>query len=116
MNRWLRDEQAVAGCTGYCEMNSLLRDEQVVEERASGVLDQTFIEHRFLNQYKNLTNVVMRIAPRGVSPAAKSLLLAAHFDSTFGSPGLLPEGLGFYPQEGLGFPPWFRLQVPRSTL
>ncbi len=62
-------------------------DWQVVQERASGVLDQSFLENRFLNHYKNLTNVVMRIAPRQGKAAVRSLLLAAHFESTFGSPG-----------------------------
>jgi hypothetical protein len=59
---------------------------QVLEEQTSGTMDQTFVNHRFLNSYKNLSNVVLRIAPKTTS-RAKSLLVSAHFDSTLGTPG-----------------------------
>ncbi len=45
------------------------------------------------NVYNNLTNIVLRIAPKGSS--AKAVLVNSHYDSTLGTPGE-PRPLHFF--------------------
>eukprot|EP00884_Botryococcus_braunii_P019870 jgi/Botrbrau1/6567/Bobra.40_2s0031.1 len=108
------------GIKRYIDANRPDLVAEVVRERASGVLDQSFLENRFLNHYKNLTNVVFRIAPRQGNPAVRSLLLAAHFDSTFGSPGasdaLSCVAVCLEAARALAHNPAFRLAAPLLIL
>ena len=42
---------------------------------------------RIANVYQNLTNVVLRIAPKGAAAARPAVLVNSHYDSTLGSVG-----------------------------
>jgi hypothetical protein len=55
--------------------------------RPTGSFRLNFLNNDIANAYTNLTNVVVRVAPKDASIDAKSVLLNAHFDTTLGSPG-----------------------------
>ena len=59
---------------------------QVDREQTSGALNMVFVGSPITNAYANLTNVILRIAPRRVQHA-KAVLVNAHFDTVFGTPG-----------------------------
>lgn len=69
-----------------------------VREQATGALGrQKAFGFEIANAYNNLTNIVLRVAPRAVGSKAvsgghetaqpKELLVNAHYDTTLGSPG-----------------------------
>ena len=45
-----------------------------------------FVSSLITNAYANLTNVILRVAPR-YAQHAKAVLVNAHFDTVFGTPG-----------------------------
>lgn len=60
--------------------------EQVDREYVSGAASLMAVGVHISNAYKNLTNVVLRIAPRSAN-STKAVLINSHFDSVFGTPG-----------------------------
>lgn len=60
-------------------------DVDFIAHRATGSFRQTFLNHDITNAYTNLTNLAVRVAPKGLKGDA--VLLNAHFDTTLGSPG-----------------------------
>jgi hypothetical protein len=67
---------------------------QVDREQTSGALNMVFVGSHITNAYANLTNVILRIAPRRAQHA-EAVLVNAHFDTVFGTPGA-----------GAGCPTW----------
>ena len=64
---------------------------QVLVEQVTGAVDMTFFHAPLINAYQNLSNVMLRIQPRGWQPAVNdTLLLNAHYDSPIGSTGERP--------------------------
>lgn len=65
---------------------------QVDREQASGGLNAHFAGVQIASAYKNLTNIVLYIAPRlpRGTPMPPALLLNSHFDSVFGTKGAPP--------------------------
>lgn len=63
---------------------------------ASGTVSYTFLYTWFSNVYTNVTNVVVRVARKGLAPPAMTdaLLLSAHYDSTLGTPGASDDAMG----------------------
>jgi hypothetical protein len=59
---------------------------QVDREQTSGAFNLHFINTAITNAYNNLTNIILRIAPADVQHR-KAVLINAHFDSVFESPG-----------------------------
>ena len=59
---------------------------QVAEEQATGAMDIRFMHTEMTMAYKNITNVVLKITPKGAH-SAPAVLVNAHFDSTLGSAG-----------------------------
>ncbi|KAG2493215.1 hypothetical protein HYH03_008635 [Edaphochlamys debaryana] len=59
---------------------------EVFRERVTGSVDMDFGGVPFTNAYRGLTNIVMRITPKGTE-GRKGLLIAAHHDSAVASPG-----------------------------
>ncbi|KDD72594.1 hypothetical protein H632_c3147p0 [Helicosporidium sp. ATCC 50920] len=59
---------------------------EVVREPTSGGFVLNAFGHEFTNAFNNLTNVVLRISPRG-REHVPGVLLNAHYDSALGSPG-----------------------------
>ena len=64
---------------------------QVLVEQVTGAVDMTFFHAPLINAYQNLSNVMLRIQPRGWQSAVNdTLLLNAHYDSPIGSTGEQP--------------------------
>ena len=63
-------------------------------QTATGVIHYSFVQVTFTNMYSNITNVVIRATPIHLAGAKTipSLLLAAHYDSAFSSPGASDDG------------------------
>ena len=59
---------------------------QVDVEEVSGGLNLVFMGTSITNAYHNLTNIVLRISPKRAL-GQPAVLINAHFDSSFGSPG-----------------------------
>ena len=51
----------------------------------TGAASQEFFHHDITNAYRNLTNVALRLRPRGSS--GRAVMLMAHLDATIGSVG-----------------------------
>lgn len=65
------------------------RDDIVLDidlQRPSGTFSLDFLEG-FVSYYKNVSNVVARVSSKKQYPAKHSILVNAHFDSSFGAPG-----------------------------
>lgn len=56
-------------------------------EQVSGAVNLVFAGRPLTNAYRNLTNVVLRIAPRAAAADALAVLVNSHFDSVFGTRG-----------------------------
>lgn len=61
---------------------------QVDREQTSGGVNMVFVGTPITNSYQNLTNVILRIAPRAAAHV-KAVLINAHFDTVFGTTGVL---------------------------
>lgn len=59
---------------------------QVDVEEVSGGLNLVFMGISITNAYHNLTNIILRISPKRAL-GQPAVLINAHFDSSFGSPG-----------------------------
>ncbi|KAK9835829.1 hypothetical protein WJX74_008841 [Apatococcus lobatus] len=59
---------------------------EVALEQVSGSASMEFMQHTFYNAYQDLSNVVLRVAPKQRA-SAKDVLVSAHFDSTIGTSG-----------------------------
>ena len=59
---------------------------QVDVEEVSGGLNLVFMGTSITNAYHNLTNIILRISPKRAL-GQPAVLINAHFDSSFGSPG-----------------------------
>ena len=59
---------------------------QVDVEEVSGGLNLIFMGTSITNAYHNLTNIILRISPKRAL-GQPAVLINAHFDSSFGSPG-----------------------------
>lgn len=70
---------------------------QVDWETASGAVNMVLIHQLIANAYQNVSNVVLAIIPKSAPPAAKAVLLNAHFDNTLSSPGMLAGVHPFVP-------------------
>ena len=55
-------------------------------EEVSGALNLMFMGTPITNAYRNLTNIILRVSPKRAL-AQPAVLINAHFDSAFGSPG-----------------------------
>ena len=55
-------------------------------EEVSGALNLVFMGTPITNAYRNLTNIILRVSPKRAL-AQPAVLINAHFDSAFGSPG-----------------------------
>lgn len=55
-------------------------------EEVSGALNLMFMGTPITNAYHNLTNIVLRVAPKRAL-AQPAVLINAHYDTSFGSPG-----------------------------
>ena len=55
-------------------------------EEVSGALNLVFMGTPISNAYRNLTNIILRVSPKRAL-AQPAVLINAHFDSAFGSPG-----------------------------
>lgn len=65
---------------------------QVLVEQVTGAVDMTFFHAPLINAYQNLSNVMLRVQPRGWQSAVNdTLLLNAHYDSPIGSTGGQPQ-------------------------
>lgn len=64
---------------------------QVDVEEVSGALNLVFMGTTITNAYRNLTNIILRVSPKRAL-AQPAVLINAHFDSAFGSPGDLCSG------------------------
>ena len=62
-------------------------DVDISIHRPTGSFRLNFLNNDIANAYTNLTNVVVRVAPKSAQSDARSVLLNAHFDTTLGSPG-----------------------------
>ena len=65
------------------------RDDVILDidlQRPSGTFTIDFLEG-LSSYYKNVSNVVARVSAKAKYPAHHSILVNAHFDSTFGGPG-----------------------------
>ena len=60
--------------------------QQVDVEEVSGALNLLFMGTPITNAYRNLTNIILRVSPKRAL-AQPAVLINAHFDSSFGSPG-----------------------------
>lgn len=60
--------------------------EQVDREHVTGAATLEFVHTSISNAYRNLTNIVLRIAPKAAQDV-KGVLLNAHFDTVFGTSG-----------------------------
>ncbi|GMH43401.1 hypothetical protein BSKO_11323 [Bryopsis sp. KO-2023] len=59
---------------------------QVDVEDVSGALNDVIFNTPVTNAYRNLTNILLYISPKGAE-GKKALLVNSHYDSTYGSPG-----------------------------
>ena len=59
---------------------------QVDREQTTGAVNMVFAGTHMTNAYNNLTNIVVRIAPKSALNS-KAVMINAHFDSVFESPG-----------------------------
>ena len=69
--------------------NEAKRDDIALEiglQRPSGTYSIDFLEG-FTSYYKNISNVVARVSSKQKYPTKHSILVNAHFDSSFGGPG-----------------------------
>ena len=66
---------------------------QVDREQTSGGVNMVFVGTPITNSYQNLTNIVLRIAPRALVHA-KAVLINAHFDTVFGTTGAYAHSPG----------------------
>ncbi len=57
-------------------------------EEVSGALNLMFMGTPITNAYRNLTNIIVRVSPKRAL-GQPAVLINAHFDSAFGSPGEL---------------------------
>ena len=55
-------------------------------EEVSGALNLVFMGTPITNAYRNLTNIILRVSPKRAL-AQPAVLINAHYDSAFGSPG-----------------------------
>ena len=55
-------------------------------EEVSGALNLLFMGTPITNAYRNLTNIILRVSPKRAL-AQPAVLINAHFDTSFGSPG-----------------------------
>ena len=65
------------------------RDDIIIDidlQRPSGTFSIDFLKG-FSSYYKNVSNVVARVSSKRTHPARHSILVNAHFDSSFGGPG-----------------------------
>jgi Zn-dependent M28 family amino/carboxypeptidase len=60
---------------------------QVDREQTSGAVNLEFINTPITNAYRNLTNIILRIVPKNAQHR-KAVLINAHFDTVFESPGV----------------------------
>ena len=58
----------------------------VALEHVSGSASMQFMHRTFYNAYQDLSNVVLRVAPKHRT-GAKDVLVNAHYDSTIGTSG-----------------------------
>ena len=58
-------------------------------EEVSGALNLMFMGTPITNAYRNLTNIIIRVSPKRAL-AQPAVLINAHYDSAFGSPGDKP--------------------------
>lgn len=58
----------------------------VALEHVSGSAPMVFMHRPFYNAYQDLSNVVLRLAPKRKT-GAKDVLVSAHFDSAIGTSG-----------------------------
>jgi hypothetical protein len=63
-------------------------------QRPTGAFGLNFLE-QFQNIYANITNIVVRVSPRGASPEVlnNSLLLSSHYDAALGSAAASDDGV-----------------------
>lgn len=59
-------------------------------EFVTGAVPMSFMGRPFTNAYRNLTNIVVTITPRGME-GRRALLIAAHQDTAVSSPGEAPR-------------------------
>jgi len=63
-------------------------DVEVVREQVTGSIGkQKAFKFELANVYNNLTNIILRVAPKGNYSQGRAVLVNAHYDSTLGSPG-----------------------------
>ena len=58
----------------------------VALEHVSGSASMAFMKRTFYNAYQDLSNIILRVAPKQKT-GAKDVLISAHFDSTIGTSG-----------------------------
>ena len=63
----------------------------IEREQTSGGVNAEFAGARVASAYKNLTNIILYLAPSNISSASMppAVLLNSHFDSVFGSKGAI---------------------------
>lgn len=71
----------------HCDIDRRSAAAQVDREQVSGAVNLVFAGRPLTNAYRNLTNVVLRIAPRAAAADAMAVLVNSHFDSVFGTRG-----------------------------
>lgn len=76
-------------CFSYRALANTCMAVQVDREQTSGALNMVFVGSQITNAYANLTNIILRIAPRRTQ-RGKAVLVNAHFDTVFGTPGAGP--------------------------
>lgn len=72
---------SLLGVSSACSMC-----QQVAVEEVSGALNLVFMNTPITNAYHNLTNIIMRVSPKRAL-GQPAVLINAHYDSAFGSPG-----------------------------
>lgn len=59
---------------------------QVDREQTTGAFNLVFVNTAITNAYNNLTNIILRIAPKDALHR-KAVMINAHYDTFFESPG-----------------------------
>ncbi len=67
-------------------LTQLLLFGQVDREQTTGAVNMVFAGTHITNAYNNLTNIIVHIAPK-TAAHSKAVMINAHFDSVFESPG-----------------------------